>query len=100
MQKLYLMVLISVLLFSCEKTLDIGGFSDEFGNYQSELKIEGLLKPDKPEESIIRIIKSVVITDNQLYNNIDDDGDGYVECTIDSGGWDGDLSVCRLPATI
>ena len=73
MKKLYLMVSISVLLFSCEKTLDIGGFSDEFGNYQSELKIEGLLKPDKPEESIIRIIKSVVITDNQLYNNIDDD---------------------------
>ena len=24
---------------------------------------------------------------------IDDDGDGYVECTIDSGGWQGDVGV-------
>ena len=24
---------------------------------------------------------------------IDDDGDGYVECTIDAGGWQGDPSV-------
>ncbi|MCP3873550.1 MAG: hypothetical protein GY699_10410 [Desulfobacteraceae bacterium] len=28
-----------------------------------------------------------------LPGEIDIDGDGYVECTIDSGGWDGDLAV-------
>ena len=26
-------------------------------------------------------------------NEIDDDGDGFVDCTIDGGGWDGDSSV-------
>ena len=26
-------------------------------------------------------------------NEIDDDGDGYVECSIDTNGWDGDSSV-------
>ena len=28
-----------------------------------------------------------------LINETDDDGDGYVECTIDNDGWDGDAWV-------
>ncbi len=72
-------MLLSVVWFSCEKELNITDFSDEFGNYQPELKIEGLLKQDKPEDSIIRIIRTSVITDNDLYNGIDDDGDGEID---------------------
>jgi hypothetical protein len=72
-------ILLSTIWFSCEKELNISDFRDEFGNYQPELKIEGLLQQDKPEDSIIRIIRTSVITDNDLYNGIDDDGDGEID---------------------
>jgi len=38
-----------------------------------------VLQQDKPEDSIIRIIRTSVITDNDLYNGIDDDGDGEID---------------------
>jgi len=79
MIKFIFLLIISTVWFSCEKDLNISDFKDEFGNYQAELKIEGLLHPDKPEDSIIRIIKTSVITDNDLYNGIDDDGDGDID---------------------
>jgi len=72
-------MLLSTIWFSCEKELNITDFKDEFGNYQSELKIEGLLQQDKPEDSIIRIIRTSAVTEADLYNRKDDDGDGYVD---------------------
>lgn len=77
--KLLLLVLLSILWMSCEKKLNIADFKDEFGNYQPELKVEGLLRLERPEHSIIRIIRSSRITDNDLYNKKDDDGDGIID---------------------
>jgi hypothetical protein len=74
-----LTILFSAVWFACEKDLNITDFKDEFGNYQSELKVEGLLQLDKPEESIIRIIKTSAITDTDVFNGRDDDGDGRVD---------------------
>ncbi len=68
-------ILFSIMFFACEKEINISEFRDEFGNYRPELKIEGLLQVDKPENSIVRIIKTSTITDNELYNDIDDDGE-------------------------
>jgi len=74
-----MIILVILLCFSCEKELDITDFKEEFGNYHPELKIEGLLQQDNPQQSIVRIIKSSAITDNELYNGLDDDGDGDVD---------------------
>lgn len=71
--------MIPFIYLSCEKDLSISDFQGEFENYRSELKIEGLLQLDKPEDSIIRIIKSSLITEKDLFNGIDDDGDGIVD---------------------
>ena len=76
---LLMIILFSTIWFSCEKDLSITEFEDEFGNYQPELKVEGLLQQDKPEDSIIRIIRTSAITDTDVYNGKDDDGDGDID---------------------
>lgn len=78
-KKTVLIILLSIICFACEKELNIADFKDEFGNYQPELKIEGLLQQDKPEDSIIRIIKTDAVTETGLKNGIDDDGDGIID---------------------
>ena len=74
-----LTLIISTFWVSCEKDLDITDFEDDFGNYQPELKIEGLLKQDDPANSLIRIIKTSSITDPYIFNGKDDDNDGEVD---------------------
>jgi hypothetical protein len=74
-----LILILSIVWISCEKELNITDFSDDFGNYQPELKVEGLLQQDKPENSIVRIIRTSSITNPDLYNEKDDDGDGDVD---------------------
>jgi len=77
--KIFLFILLATLWISCEKEMNITEFEDEFGNYQPELKIEGLLQQDKPEDSIIRIIKTCTLSDTEIFNGIDDDGDGDID---------------------
>jgi len=77
--KVFLIILLAALCVSCEEVLDPSEFEDEFGDYQPELKIEGLLQQDKPEDSIVRIDKTVTLTDTDIYNGIDDDGDGEID---------------------
>ncbi len=74
-----LLILLSLGLFSCERSLDIATFEDDFSTYEPELKIEGLLQQDQPEDSIVRIITSIAVTNTDIYNGIDDDGDGQVD---------------------
>ena len=73
------MMLLSTICLSCERELSVADFRDEFGNYRPELKVEGLLQQDKPEDSIIRIIRTDTITNTDVYNGIDDDGDGDID---------------------
>ncbi len=77
--KILAIVLLAAIWISCEKELDITDFEDEFGNYRPELKIEGLLQQDKPEDSIIRIIRTSTVTNTDVFNGIDDDGDGDID---------------------
>ncbi len=72
-------LLFSTIWFACDKDVSITEFRDEFGNYQSELKIEALLQQDQPGNSIVRIIRTSAITDNDMYNGIDDDNDGLID---------------------
>jgi hypothetical protein len=81
MKKYILPLLFFIFLFnySCQKELNITDFEDDFGNYGPELKIEGLLQQDTPENSIVRIIKSSPVTEAEVFNGQDDDGDGEVD---------------------
>ena len=51
--QIYLITLI--LLFGCTKQLDISEFSDDFDNYNPELRIEALILPSN-NTAIVRIV--------------------------------------------
>ncbi len=77
--RISLVMLLVMTSLSCERELDVADFRDDFGNYQPELKVEGRLQQDNPEDSIIRIIRTVAITESDVFNGIDDDGDGEID---------------------
>ncbi len=79
MLRISLIMLLSTICLSCERELDVADFKDDFGNYQPELKVSGRLRHDSPEDSIIRIIRTEAITDSDVFNGIDDDGDGEID---------------------
>ena len=79
MIRVSLIVLLSTICLSCERELDVADFRDDFGNYQPELKVSGRLRHDNPEDSIIRIIRTEAITDSDVFDGIDDDGDGEID---------------------
>ena len=74
-----LVMLLVMMFLSCERELDVADFRDDFGNYQPELKVEGLLHRDNPEDSIIRIIRTEAITESDVFDGIDNDGDGEID---------------------
>ena len=74
-----LAALLVITAFSCERELEVADFRDDFGNYQPELKIEGLLDYDAPEDSIIRIIRTEAIAESDVFDGIDNDGDGEID---------------------
>ena len=77
--RICLAALLVFTALACERELEVADFRDDFGNYQPELKIEGLLDHDTPEESIIRIIRTEAVTEANVFNGIDDDGDGEID---------------------
>tara|TARA_Y100001970_G_C14203977_1_gene842797 strand:- start:474 stop:1865 length:1392 start_codon:yes stop_codon:yes gene_type:complete len=79
-------ILLFILLISCSKEIDISEFKNDFQNYQSELRIEALILPAE-NTAIVRIDKSVLINDREIYNCIDDDGDW--DANYDDIGIDG-----------
>jgi len=83
-KKIFLISLI--LLFGCPRDIDIAEFSDDFSEYQPELRIEALILPGD-NTAIVRIDQSVLITDTEIYNCIDDDGDWNID--YDDLGIDG-----------
>jgi hypothetical protein len=74
-----LLSLLALVWNGCDKDLNITDFKDDFGNYQPELKIEGLLQQDRPQDSIVRIIRTSAVTDVTIFNGKDDDGDGDID---------------------
>ncbi len=74
-----LVMLLVMMFLSCERELDVADFRDDFGNYQPELKVEGLLDHDTPNDSIVRIIRTEAVTESDVFDGIDDDGDGEID---------------------
>ncbi len=79
MIKILLIMLLSTICLSCERELEVADFKDDFGNYQPELKVTGRLRQDNPADSIIRIIRTEAITDSDVFDGIDNDGDGRID---------------------
>ena len=77
--RICLAALLVITALSCERELEVADFRDDFGNYQPELKIEGLLDHDNPEDSIIRIIRTEAIAESDVFDGIDNDGDGEID---------------------
>jgi len=70
MKRLYILSLI--ILLSCRKELDISEFSFNYSGYESELRIEALILPHD-STALVRIDKSFLINDVQLYDCRDND---------------------------
>jgi len=92
--KMYKILLIAIILlfsYSCEKELSITEFSGDFSNYKPELKIEALILPSE-NTAIVRVDKSVLITDVSQYDCVDDDYGRTTEqeCNDLGGFWHGD----------
>ncbi|MBL7135418.1 MAG: hypothetical protein ISS81_02350 [Candidatus Marinimicrobia bacterium] len=85
-----LMVLIGFLvIIGCEKELSIAEFEDDFKNYTVELRIEAVLDPRDFMNSVVRVDRTMLVTDTSLFNGIDDNGD-WVSYTDENGNgqWD------------
>ena len=92
-----LLIIVGLLsIYSCQKELSITEFSDDFSNYKPELRIEALILPTE-NTAIVRVDKSVLITDISLYDCIDNDFSTNGEITLDSciavnGFWHGTVN--------
>ena len=81
-------ILILILLSNCSRQLDISEFSDDFANYNPEVRIEALILPSY-NTAIVRIDRSVLINDTTIYNCRDDDFGQITEgaCLALEGTW-------------
>ena len=72
--------LLFIFILACKKDLDITEFSRDFSDYKPELRIEALILPGD-STAIVRIDKSFLITDTELYDCRDND---FGEISLDS----------------
>ena len=66
-------ILLSILLFSCVEELNITDFADDYSNYEREIRVEAVILP-YDDTAIIRIDQSILITDDSLFDCIDNNG--------------------------
>ncbi len=79
-----------VLVFiGCTEELSIADFAEDFESYEVELRVEGVLDQNDFSKSIIRVDKTILVTDTSLFNGIDDNGD-WESFTDENGNgkWD------------
>ena len=72
-----------ILFSSCVKELDITDFTDEYGSFEQELRIEALMLPQN-QTAIIRIDKTIAIDDETLFN-CEDDNNNWIDNNGDIG---------------
>ncbi|MBT3631711.1 MAG: hypothetical protein HOB84_10875 [Candidatus Marinimicrobia bacterium] len=81
--------LLVLLFIGCTEEMSIADFAEYYKNYKQEIRIEGLLDNDNFANSIIRVDRTILVTDTSLYNGRDDNGD-WVSYTDENGNnrWD------------
>jgi hypothetical protein len=88
--KLILPILTVLAVVSqCDKKIPITEFEDDFKEYKTEPRIEGILNTTDLEESVVRIDKTILVTNTDLYDGEDNDGDWEkYEDLNGNGKWD------------
>ncbi|MFH1853678.1 MAG: hypothetical protein ABIA75_15180 [Candidatus Neomarinimicrobiota bacterium] len=73
----------------CEKKMSITEFSADYADYRTELRVEAILDATDPWNTIVRIDRTILLTDTTIFNGRDDDGDwvGYSD-ENGNGKWD------------
>ncbi len=73
----------------CEKDMLLTEFSDEYQDFKPELRIEAILNTTTFNKSIVRIDKTIPVTDRQIFDGQDNDGDwvGFDDLN-GNGKWD------------
>lgn len=91
LKRIYLLLPAVFVLFTCTEELSFADFADDFKNYEQELRIEGMLDLTAFSRSVIRVDKTILITDTSLFNGIDDNGDWEAYSDLNGNGkWDPD----------
>lgn len=79
----------ALVVVGCTEELSVADFADDFEDYEVEIRIEGLLDQQEFANSIIRIDRTILVTDTSLFNGIDDNGDWQSYTDVNGNGqWD------------
>ncbi len=87
-------ILLSILLFSCVDELNVTDFSDNYSEYERELRIEAVMFPAS-NSAIIRIDQSLLITDDSLFDCVDNNGNWVASGCV--CGEEGGFSIENCP---
>jgi len=80
---------LTFLVLGCTQELSIADFKDDFEDYEVEFRIEGLLDYSDFSRSMIRVDRTILVTDTSLFNNRDDNGDWESYSDLNGNGtWD------------
>ena len=96
-KQLFILVSTAFLILGCTQELSIADFQDDFKDYEVEYRIEGLLDYSDFSKSVIRIDRTILVTDTSLFNNRDDNGDWESFSDLNGNGKLILLRVCYLP---
>tara|TARA_B100000959_G_scaffold270736_1_gene317996 strand:+ start:876 stop:1277 length:402 start_codon:yes stop_codon:yes gene_type:complete len=87
MKKIFILFL---FILACQKEINISEFSDDYLEYEPELRIEAIIMP-ADLTAIVRIDRSFLITDGELYDCLDNDFGtiSLEDCNQENGIWHG-----------
>jgi hypothetical protein len=89
LQSILILLVLVLSILGCTEELSIADFADDFKNYEVELRIEGLLDQQDFSNSVIRIDRTILVTDTSLFNGVDDNGDWESFTDLNGNGvWD------------
>jgi hypothetical protein len=89
MRKILVGIVIFMGLMGCQKEFNIADFQDEFEDYKVELRIEAILDPIDFMNSVVRVDRTILVTDTSLFNGRDDNGDWVSYTDVNNNGlWD------------
>lgn len=83
------LILLLMVLVSCDKEMLLTEFTDYEFDYQPELCIEAILNTEFLEQTVVRIDYSIPMIDTTIFNGRDDDGDWTAYEDVNGNGkWD------------
>lgn len=80
---------IILIVNSCSEKIAITEFKDDYDEYKSEPRIEAILNTTNLTESVVRIDRTILVTNTDIYDGKDNDGDWEsYEDLNGNGKWD------------